>query len=523
MLVVLHRYKAKLGFTDTSEQTLVVGNQLNDNHWHVVDIMLKQRNLSINLDSKTTFKQFGGPFTSINLNHKVFFGGVADNIDISHLTLTSRKYYGCFDNLLFNGVDVLYRTKYSKSRFESIGDLCWGECEEVNYVPITFKHPQDYSLLPTYQTESISINFKFRTHIARGLLFAKISKKISVSLCLDDGKLSFKVRITGQPPLIIPKGRDLNNGIWHRVEFTVNKKIIKFKLDKYDEVTHHSLWAHLVGFSVGNATLGGGAEQIMPGFVGCMYDIWINNTNVNYQQLSAEYLYGVVIDKCELDDRCLFTPCKNGGRCTQDSLTFKCDCSNTVYGGALCEESIYQPSCQSYKDLGLNEDSFCLIDPDGDGQMSPFKVLCNMTRYRKNAVTVYKHNLEQKNIPVLRGEKVEEQNLFLHTLDYGLTLEAFDVFVKKAVKCRQYIQFICKHTFLMRSPRGPADTYWSGRQGWREEYWGGAEPDSGRCACGSGKNKTCGDNHPDIYCNCDVGDDKWREDSGNFDFVFIIF
>ena len=41
-------------------------------------------------------------------------------------------------------------------------------------------------------------------------------------------------------------------------------------------------------------------------------------------------------------------------------------------------------------------------------------------------------------------------------------------------------------------------------------YWGGASPDSGKCACGM--TNSCVD--PKYGCNCDVIEKVWREDSG---------
>ena len=41
-------------------------------------------------------------------------------------------------------------------------------------------------------------------------------------------------------------------------------------------------------------------------------------------------------------------------------------------------------------------------------------------------------------------------------------------------------------------------------------YWGGASPDSGKCACGM--TNSCAN---DAYgCHCDKNDKVWREDSG---------
>ena len=41
-------------------------------------------------------------------------------------------------------------------------------------------------------------------------------------------------------------------------------------------------------------------------------------------------------------------------------------------------------------------------------------------------------------------------------------------------------------------------------------YWGGADPGSGKCACGM--TQSCAKKKP--LCNCDANDKIWREDSG---------
>ena len=42
------------------------------------------------------------------------------------------------------------------------------------------------------------------------------------------------------------------------------------------------------------------------------------------------------------------------------------------------------------------------------------------------------------------------------------------------------------------------------------DYWPGAPAGSMKCACGV--NRTCA--NPGLACNCDIGDEKWREDEG---------
>lgn len=529
------RYKVHFGRTEYDDYpeesfgSLIVGNNLNDYKWHVVQINHDHRNITVRLDSETTHMNIGGPFEILNLNHYVYFGGASSTPEIakylSKYEITSRKYYGCLKEILFNPgdeVDVLYNTKYARTRFMVHGELSWNECEEVDFSPITFRNLQHYSLLPNFQTDSLSISFQFRTYISDGLLFYKDSHggNLVVSLCLLKGTLEFRVHVRGQSPLIIRKGRDLHDGLWHRVFFTVSDEQTKFKLENYDEVTDTNLlWQKLVRFDRTNSTLGGGAEHMMQGFVGCMYDIWIDNTAVYYDHLGPDYLFGVLLNRCVLEDKCLFTPCKNGGTCSQDYFTQKCDCTRTKFGGAFCDKTIHQPSCQTYKDLGLSEDSFCTIDADGDGPVRPVRVLCNVTGANEKAVTVYQPSEDQTNLAVAGVEELND--MYLHNLKYGPSAEDFDVYLEKAIRCRQFVSFKCKSAPLMRSPRGPADTFWSGRMGNREEYWGDARPDSGRCGCAN--SLRCADNRTDIFCNCDAGDNKWREDSGKDCSIYFVF
>lgn len=502
------RYKSRLGSDDSGDQNMVVGERLNDYKWHVVDIKLQQRNVTIELDYHRHFQVFKGEYKILDLTERVYFGGIENREDVSSYKIIKRRYSGCLQKLMFNNMDILYNTKFSRPNYASVGNLMWDQCEDIDFQPIMFTNPQDHALLPTYLRKSLSVSFKFRTHIGTGLMFSKISKMVAVALSLKDAKLYLDVHIgQGNGPIKMVQGSKLDDGFWHRVEILVDKDIIKFKLNDKAALTHQSPYSKLVSFHRSNATLGGGEEHIMQGFVGCMYDIWVDNTLVDYKKLHPAYSVGV-IKKCELSDRCLFSPCLNGGKCTQDHKSYKCDCFNTMYSGAKCEKSIYQPSCQQYKDLGLDEDAYCTIDPDGDSpQVKPFQVLCNMTRFPQKAVTIFKHDL-QGEISVAKGEI--DGGFFHHNLNYKIDPETFDILMKNAIQCRQHVKFKCKNAFLMKSPRGPPDTVWIGRAGNNEEYWGGAQPDSGRCGCAY--DQSCAKQY--TYCNCDAGDDVWRSDEG---------
>ena len=483
---------------------------MNNYKWHVVDIKLNETNSSLEiLGVGKKEKTVVGDFKRLDLDDKVYFGGVPDDIDVQPFKITKRKFSGCLENLLFNDTDILYQAKYSRPKFSINGDVLWKKCQDLNYFPISFPNPQDFALIPTQLTSNMNVVFKFRTHIGDGLLFSKISTLITVYLILQRGELIYKVQIHGQGPLIMKRGKNLHDGFWHRVEILVTKKTMNLKLDKLAELTHESPWGHLVEFDVGNATIGGGAEHITKGFTGCVYDVWIDDTEVYYPKVGKEFLQGAVFG-CNIKDRCLFSPCRNGGKCVQDHKSSSCDCKHTLYDGKFCEKSVHQPSCQEYKDIGLNEDAHCLIDPDGNGKLKPIKVLCNMTKYSKKAVTVFTHNMGWKETAVKKG--ILKEGFFLHYLMYGASMDTFGTLLKSAISCKQYIQYRCRNSFLMGIQDGHTVTKWIGRPGSFEQYWGGGKPDSGMCACFT--NRSCADKYR--FCNCDLGDDVWREDSGSF-------
>ena len=478
---------------------------MNNNEWHSVDLRRRKNNVTLILDGEVSTKAFGGEFGRLDLDSQLNVAGVGHNEDLQPYGLMKKNYAGCLENFLFDDVDILYSVKYNKPLFDSHGDLYYG-CPETFYVPISFAYPASMALLPTHIPSSLSVSLKFRTHLDDGMILAKVSLYGNVYLGVKNGKVFLQVVVPVQSPIILTAGEDVSDGTWHNVEININKASVSLKLDDEQPKMHTNSWLEGLRFSIGNATLGGGAEQIISGFVGCIYDIWVDGTSIDYRTLGNSYMIGGIIGTCTITDRCLLSPCKNGGTCKQDWAKFTCDCTMTMYSGVTCEDSIYQTSCQDYQDFGLVEDSYCVIDPDGPGKIKPLRVMCNVTRPDK-AITVIQASTnarrEVKTGTLLGGK-------YTHPVSYGIDSEALDYMMQSAVECKQFVRYSCKSALLMNSPRGPTYAEWFSRSGDMEEYWGGATRGSGKCACG--ENRTCSD--PIKYCNCDKGDDVWREDSG---------
>ena len=79
--------------------------------------------------------------------------------------------------------------------------------------------------------------------------------------------------------------------------------------------------------------------------------------------------------------------------------------------------------------------------------------------------------------------------------------------IKQSKNCEQFVKYKCHNAVFWFS--GPT-SWWVSRDGSQMTYWGGAKPNSGKCACGM--NNSCLDKSQ--TCNCDQNINVWTEDSG---------
>ena len=170
------------------------------------------------------------------------------------------------------------------------------------------------------------------------------------------------------------------------------------------------------------------------------------------------------------------------------------------------------PSCRDIKNRQLlaskgfpmDTSGYYFIDPDGGGTGDePFKVFCNMTMYNDNGVTVISHDSENRTLV----DGYEEGGSYSRIVTYtGVNPTQIATLVGISRKCFQFIKFECFGVELF----GRDMAWWVSRDGEKMKYWGGADPDSGKCACGM--DDSCVD--PDYNCNCDSEKSQWLEDSG---------
>ena len=170
------------------------------------------------------------------------------------------------------------------------------------------------------------------------------------------------------------------------------------------------------------------------------------------------------------------------------------------------------PSCRDIKNRQLiasksfpmDTSGFYFIDPDGGGTGEErFKVFCNMTMYNDNGVTVISHDSENSTLV----DGYEEGGSYSRIVTYtGVNPTQIVTLVGISRRCFQFIKFECFGVELF----GRDMAWWVSRDGKKMNYWGGADPDSGKCACGM--DDSCVD--PDYDCNCDSEKSQWLEDSG---------
>lgn len=170
------------------------------------------------------------------------------------------------------------------------------------------------------------------------------------------------------------------------------------------------------------------------------------------------------------------------------------------------------PSCQDIKirqedSASSSKDDTSgnyVIDPDGgDIGEAPFEVFCNMTMENGRGVTVISHDSEARTLV----DGFEPDGSYKRDVAYtGATLSQIVGLISVSADCRQFIKYECFESSLLAGDTG----WWVSRDGSTIRYWGGAPPDSKKCACGV--DGTCVSKGR--VCNCDSEQSKWLEDSG---------
>ncbi|XP_049651517.1 contactin-associated protein-like 4 isoform X2 [Accipiter gentilis] len=504
-----------LGDTKThpsnAQINITLGSLLDDQHWHSVLIEHFNNQVNFTVDKHTHHFHAKGEFNYLDLDYELSFGGIP--VPGKSGTLSHRNFHGCFENIYYNGVNIIDLARRHKSQIYFVGNISFS-CLEPQVVPVTFLSSSSYLALPgTSGQDEVFISFQFRTWNKEGLLLSSKLHQASGGflLLLSDGKVKISLHKPGKALSDITAGAGLNNGQWHSVSFSVKRNRISVIVDNDVTSAHASIPLQIYSgdvFYFGGCPSSGNISECntsFGGFQGCMRLISIGNKAVDMisvQQNVFGHFSDLQIDLCGIIDRCLPNYCEHGGECSQSWNSFYCNCANTGYKGATCHFPIYEQSCEAYKHRG-NTSGFYNIDSDGSGPLRPFLVYCNMT---DTTWTIVQHN----NTNLTRVKSANRENPHTVFFKYSASLDQLQATINHAEHCEQELAYHCKKSRLLDKPDGLPLSWWIGRTNETHTYWGGSLPAVQKCACGL--EGSCIDSQH--YCNCDADRDEWTNDTG---------
>ena len=186
--------------------------------------------------------------------------------------------------------------------------------------------------------------------------------------------------------------------------------------------------------------------------------------------------------------------------------SYTCRATNaltTIEAKVKVNSPVMATSCSVIRKYVSSVSSNYVIDPDGSGGLASFTVYCNMIDKNGVGVTVISHNSESRTLV----DGCYPKGCYSRDIHYrGASLSQMASLTRVSSHCEQFIKYECYNSMLVA--RGYA--WWMSRDSGKMNYWGGASPGSGRCACGM--TNSCA--NPSYGCNCDKNDYVWREDSG---------
>ena len=190
-----------------------------------------------------------------------------------------------------------------------------------------------------------------------------------------------------------------------------------------------------------------------------------------------------------------------------DQGSYICRATNaltTIEAKVKINSPVVAVSCSVIRKYVSSVSGNYAIDPDGEGGLASFTVLCDMTDKSGVGVTVIGHDSESRTHVNGYGSRGSYSRDIHYT---GASLSQLASLTRASSHCEQFIKYECLDSVLLynRNPYG----WWVSRDSAKMTYWGGASI-NGKCACGM--TNSCA--HSRFGCNCDKNDRVWREDSG---------
>jgi len=442
----------------------------------------------------------------------------------------STKFNGCIKLIKLDDRDPVkyYNQRSRRVEIKPEGQKLTTNCNEYHHNPIGFQSSSASLTLEAPITSPSSFNeldlkFCLRTfsQSARVLTSHNIndSRELVLNAILRNGKIAvtFWCRQRDEyQEATISSDIIVSNGNWHDIEIKVTATELRVNIN-YQEILKNSNFSIITARDLmsGQQIYRFGEYRSEKGFLGCVDGIRLQNKtfhdvfdNQNLFVINSKYIK----ESCTLVDQCFPNPCQNGASCVRNEHVneARCNCNDTEFYGRYCDRSLYKPSCDAYQRFGLNESSYCLVDPDGRGPSQPYTSFCRVSPESNVVSTVVQHNMKQEFDGTNGDNKfLKFLKLTFHALNYDLDPENIKTIIKNSDRCRQKVVFKCRNTGLFNTPSGPPNVLWTNSVGVVRSYWGNVPSRSG-CEC----QLTGGCSDPTKMCNCDALSDNWSEDRG---------
>ena len=524
---------------ELEKQKLTVGSLLDDGTWHSVEVRQNKREWNLTVDHVTMFNFTHGRLERINFDQSIQIGGV-DTLSRPGIQ-TAKNFSGCLERVLVNSMDLIKdaKEKIAPARFTMYGSVGYSCAHSFARRPVSFPTAASYLNFegPQGKTDGAEAQFQFRSYNEYGLLMQITFLKGEGRIILRfdrSGKIMLESRIRD------PKMRDekivmqqtisslehpegiFTDGVWHSLYLSWPQSGTGFfDIDEQRIFINAEFdMAEVTGYKIG----GGVREEY--GFLGCMRDIQVGSrliSDISTLANNPQENNGVLIDACEMQDRCNPDPCEHGSRCYQDWDTFFCDCTGTGYKGSVCHLSQYYLSCEAIRVWQPNRvgqvDTF--IDLDGSGELPALRVTCDFRSDPSQPVEMYVHHDSEDWIYV---SGFQEPGSYRRNVTYLADRDTLEELTRRSKMCRQEIAYRCLNSRLLATPPGGTTLHcrssygcWVGFDFQEHHYWGGSVPGMQRCACGVEGNcreQQSNANSGEDTCFCDIGSNKQVVDRG---------
>lgn len=493
-----------------------MNKDLNDDEWHNVTLTRDGRQFVLSVDKISISKIGQGVYGDFHLDDVLFVGGMTPD-DYQHYRATATKNFrGCLKDVSYHSTDVILSAEDLAQGYKSHGKVSFRCKKKADHIISSFNPKLSLRILSRGVRRSnylFNASFQFRTHIKDGALISLSSERLRLKLRLSlcDGVLALGVTVINNSKTELTLGSDLGDGEWHKLTASLTKSQLYLGLDGQVKTSSwkNSLLETKIKFRpkifLGVERKGEMVRSRSMGFVGCLLNLKIQNRDVSFKDLKKNRnIQRAMRKSCHLEDRCEPNPCKNGGKCSQDWKQFICSCDYTEFKGKTCDVSLYGPTCEHYRSMGLQNNSYCLLDSLGKG--NPYTALCNTTAPLRT-LTIITHNKMPNTL-------VRDANLvgsfYKHYLVYtgSPDIDHIKALIEKSGHCRQHIQFRYNISKLLSTSRGPKQAFWLSRDGKAQSFWGVAEPENKKCACVVAREHSF--THRTNVCHCITKDYVWR-------------